>query len=78
MPKGHSFTDIGHRDIEKGWGDWSVKRLSVTPSCKNISKRLSALLAAVTSHHAHRAGAHDGLHHLAGALELLEELVDLR
>ena len=44
----------------------------------NSCNRLLALLAAVASHHAHRAGAHDCLHHLAGALELLDELVDLR
>ena len=34
--------------------------------------------AAETFHHvAHRAGSHDALHHLAGAFELLEKLVDL-
>ncbi len=29
-------------------------------------------------HHVAHVGSHDGLHHLAGSLELLEELVDLR
>ena len=44
------------------------------------ARRLGRLAAAAhAAHHvAHRAGSHDALHHLAGAFELLEELVHIR
>ena len=42
-----------------------------------VCRKLSS--AAEAFHHvAHRTGAHDALHHLAGAFELLEELVYFR
>ena len=47
-----------------------------------VKERFRALgLSAATHcglHHVAHVGSHDGLHHFAGALELLEELVHLR
>ena len=60
---------------------YTLNRLIYSPLGVDVCNMLSALLAAVTTHHAahaHRAGSHDGLHHLACALELLEEFVHLR
>ena len=41
------------------------------------SKELSSTHATHAAHHVAHVGSHDCLHHLAGAFELLEELVDI-
>ena len=46
-------------------------------SSQGTAWKLSAALHC-TLHHVAHVGSHDGLHHLAGALKLLEELVNLR